>query len=206
VSKSKVGPIVAAVTFFGVALIFWLNFESGKPTGGGKGDVRTPTQTDGTRPGPGKEHPIGDDVVKNHLQIAAVWLDSVSMAGMPEPSSDVIHLEADVKSTADNPNGYAKDEFVAYLKVKYEVVDAASGKTVQSGDLLPMIASDGQHYGANIAKPAPGSYRLVYKIEPPSAGGLGRHVDVAPWWEPFEVSFDWLVEPVETKAVATSGR
>jgi uncharacterized protein involved in high-affinity Fe2+ transport len=201
VSKSKIGPIVAGVTFLGVALIFWLNFEPAKPKVGRP----SPTAQPGG-PGPGKEHPIGDDVVKNHLQIAAVWLDSVSMAGMPEPTSDVIHLEADVKSTAENPNGYAKDEFVAYLKVKYEIVDAASGKLVQSDDLSPMIASDGQHYGANIVKPAPGSYRLIYKIEPPSAGGLGRHIDVAPWWEPFEVSFDWTVEPVEPKAVAASGR
>ena len=60
---------------------------------------------------------------------------------------------------------------------------------------MPMVARDGLHYGASIAMPKAGAYRLTYHIEPPSAGGLGRHSDpvtgVAPWWEPFEVSFDW---------------
>ncbi|HEX3451165.1 MAG TPA: iron transporter [Isosphaeraceae bacterium] len=36
---------------------------------------------------------------------------------------------------------------------------------------------------------------MTYAIDPPSAGGLGRHVDPAtgvdPWWKPFQVSFDW---------------
>jgi uncharacterized protein involved in high-affinity Fe2+ transport len=138
-------------------------------------------------------------VVKNHMTVAAVWLPSVGMAGMPEPSSDVIHLEADVRATADNPNGFAKDEFVPYLKIRYDLIDPASGKPLQSGDLMPMVAADGLHYGANIARPAPGTYRLSYKIEPPSAGGLGRHSDpatgVAPWWEPFEASFEWTMDP-----------
>ena len=43
--------------------------------------------------------------------------------------------------------------------------------------------------------PTAGRYKLTYRIKPPSAGGLGRHADratgVDPWWEPFEVSFDW---------------
>jgi hypothetical protein len=130
------------------------------------------------------------------------------MAGMPDPTDDVIHLEADIRATADNPNGFAKDEFVPYMKVRYEVVDAKSGKSLQGGDLLPMVAADGLHYGANIVKPAPGTCRLVYRIEPPSAGGLGRHVDaatgVAAWWEPFEATFDWEVEAAGSKAPAPS--
>jgi uncharacterized protein involved in high-affinity Fe2+ transport len=32
-------------------------------------------------------------------------------------------------------------------------------------------------------------------VDPPSKGGMGRHSDpvtgVAPWWEPFSVTFDW---------------
>jgi periplasmic iron binding protein len=58
-----------------------------------------------------------------------------------------------------------------------------------------MVARDGLHYGASIAMPTPGSYRLTYRLAPPSAGGLGRHSDpvtgVAPWWQPFEVAYDW---------------
>jgi uncharacterized protein involved in high-affinity Fe2+ transport len=64
--------------------------------------------------------------------------------------------------------------------------------------MTPMVARDGLHYGANIAMPRAGRYTLTYRIEPPWKGGLGRHSDpvtgVAPWWEPFEVSFDWDYE------------
>jgi periplasmic iron binding protein len=203
-SSAKVGTAVTLLIIAGVGAIFLLNREPAqaplRPTGQGSGPQ-----------GPLREWPIGEDVVKNHITIAAVWLPAVGMAGMPEPSSDVIHLEADIHATADNPNGFAKDEFVAYLKIKYELSDTKGGKLLQSGDLMPMVASDGLHYGANIAKPGPGTYRLVYKIEPPSAGGLGRHVDaatgVAAWWEPFEVGFDWIMEADKPQTVAgTSGR
>jgi periplasmic iron binding protein len=202
-SSAKVGTAVTLLIVAGVGAIFLLNRE---PT------QAPPRPTHLVPPRPGSlEHPIGDDVVKHHINIAAVWLPAVGMAGMPEPLSDVIHLEADIHATADNPNGFAKDEFVPYLKIKYELSDAKGGKPLQAGDLMPMVASDGLHYGANIAKPGPGSYRLVYKIEPPSAGGLGRHVDaatgVAAWWEPFEVGFDWTMEAERPQAVAgTSGR
>jgi uncharacterized protein involved in high-affinity Fe2+ transport len=188
----------------GVALIFVLNRESPKPP---VPETMKSSAPPGDRPKPPRETPIGDEVVKNHMTVAAVWLPSVGMAGMPEPSSDVIHLEADVRATADNPNGFAKDEFVPYMKVKYELRDAKGDRVLQSGDLMPMVASDGLHYGANVAKPGPGSYRLIYKLEPPSAGGLGRHVDaatgVAAWWEPFEASFDWTMAP-EKKAAGAS--
>jgi uncharacterized protein involved in high-affinity Fe2+ transport len=203
-SSAKVGTAVTLLIIAGVGAIFLLNREPAqapvRPTGPGP-----------RPPGPLREWPIGEDVVKNHITIAAVWLPAVGMAGMPEPSSDVIHLEADIHATADNPNGFAKDEFVPYLKIKYELSDAKGGKLLQSGDLMPMVASDGLHYGANIAKPGPGTYRLVYKIEPPSSGGLGRHVDaatgVAAWWEPFETTFDWTMEADQGQGTAaTPGR
>jgi uncharacterized protein involved in high-affinity Fe2+ transport len=203
-SSAKVGTAVTLLIVAGVGAIFLLNREP----------AQAPLpQPKVVTPGPGivQERPIGEDVIKNHINVAAVWLPAVGMAGMPEPSNDVIHLEADIKATADNPNGFAKDEFVPYLKIKYELSDTKGGKPLQAGDLMPMVASDGLHYGANIARPGPGSYRLVYKIEPPSAGGLGRHVDaatgVAAWWEPFEVGFDWTMEPDKPTAVAgTSSR
>jgi len=192
--RSKVGLIVTVLIVAGVGGILFLNREPNKPSGKDQPVVKRESKAVAN-----PEHSIGDEVVKNHIQVAAVWLNSVGMAGMPEPSADVIHVEADVRATADNPNGFAKDEFVPYLKVKYQVVDPKSGKVLDSGDFLPMVASDGLHYGANIAKPVPGTYQLVYSIDPPSAGGLGRHSDpatgVAPWWEPFQATFEWTMEP-----------
>jgi uncharacterized protein involved in high-affinity Fe2+ transport len=144
-----------------------------------------------------REYPIGDDVLKNHMRIAAVWLPPIAMEGMPASAAgDVIHLEADIHATEENPNGFAKDEFVPYLKIHYTIapVGDASAPTYR-GELIPMVARDGLHYGASLAMPKAGAFRLTYSLEPPSAGGLGRHSDaatgVAPWWEPFEVAFDW---------------
>lgn len=199
-NRSKLGLAVTILIAAGVILILVLNREPGRPSSDHPALARsgTPTIPTGDKPAGFREYPIGDEVVKNHLLIAAVWLPSVGMAGMPAPTEDVIHLEADIKGTADNPNGIAKDEKVAYLRVKYDLRDARTGASLQSGDLMPMRASDGLHYGANIAKPAPGDYRLVYTIEPPAPGGLGMHSDpatgVAPWWSPFEASFDWTME------------
>lgn len=145
-----------------------------------------------------REYPIGDEVVQNEIRIAAVWLPPIQMEGMPDAPSDLIHVEADVHAVEGNRNGFAKDEFVPYLKVSYEirrVGDPVDGPPFASGPMIPMVARDGLHYGANIAMPQAGDYKLVYHVEPPSAGGLGRHADaatgVAPWWKPFDVSFDW---------------
>jgi periplasmic iron binding protein len=107
----------------------------------------------------------------------------------------VIHLEADIHATEGNPNGIAKDEFVSYLKIQYRIVaEGGQGPPIE-GPLYPMLAKDGYHYGASLSLPKPGLYRLTYHIEPPSAGGLGLHRDpltgVAPWWEPFDVEFEW---------------
>ncbi len=114
---------------------------------------------------------------------------------MGNAGAEILHLEADVKATEGNPNGFAMGEFVPYLKIAYEIVPSAGGAAIQKGELMPMIASDGLHYGASVAMPKAGSFRLNYAIQPPSAGGLGRHSDpvtgVAPWWAPFVATFEW---------------
>ncbi len=52
-----------------------------------------------------------------------------------------------------------------------------------------MVASDGPHYGANLALDGPGEYTVTFHIRPPEDNGLLRHFDretgVAPWWKPF---------------------
>jgi uncharacterized protein involved in high-affinity Fe2+ transport len=191
----------------GVALIMALNLNL-NPTPPGPSSSVTPTSPESPSPSPApaptglkpagfREYPIGDEVLKEHMRIAAVWLPPIAMEGMPAMSAggDVIHLEADIHATEGNPNGFAKDEFVPYLKIQYAITPTEGGAAVHRGELLPMVARDGLHYGASIAMPAPGAYRLTYSLEPPSAGGLGRHSDpvtgVAPWWKPFEVAYDW---------------
>jgi len=211
VNKTWTGPLVTGLIVVGVLTILILNFQPDRAT-------KEPSKAD---PAPGvsrsdqipisggvRENPIGETVVKNHLQINSVWLAGVAMDGMSAASGDhpdVIHLEADIRSTEGNPNGFAKDEFVPYLKVTYEIRPVLGGPVIDLGELHPMIASDGLHYGASVAMPRPGHYRLIYRIEPPSTGGLGRHVGlggVAPWWEPFAAEFDWSVEAPSPASLA----
>ena len=205
-SRRLLGPFVTVLMFAGVAVVLIANSQappksttSTPPAPG----IGTGTAAAGVGAAPGsvkpagfREYPIGDTVA-NHLSIAAVWLPSVQM-DLDAPRTDgpdLIHLEADVRATGGNPNGFAKEEFVPYLKIRYAIAPAAGGPPIQRGELVPMVASDGLHYGASVDMPKAGSFQLTYAIEPPSAGGLGRHHDpvtgVAPWWSPFEVAFDW---------------
>ena len=220
-TKSWAGPLVVGVIVVGIGGFLFLNLEGPKPANAPAANppavgqaAPAPAATPGaandpvvTNAAPIREYPIGDEVEQNHIRVAAVWLPAVTMDNMPsDPSMHPIHIEADVKALANNPNGFAKDEKVDYLKVAYTLIPAAGGPPVAAGDLTPMMARDGFHYGATIAMPAPGSYKLVYAIQPPSAGGLGRHSDpatgVAPWWEPFQASFDWDVDAHDASAVS----
>jgi uncharacterized protein involved in high-affinity Fe2+ transport len=198
------GPLITILILGGVALILVANLDlKGGSTSPGSVSVPTaiapspsPPQPTGGVPIGFREYPIGEEQVRHHIRIAAVWLPPVMMEGMGDlPGSDVIHLEADVRATEGNPNGFAKDEFVPYLKVRYRIEPAGGGKPLHEGDMTPMVARDGLHYGASVAMPKPGRYRLHYHIDPPSAGGLGRHSDpatgVAAWWPPFDLFFDW---------------
>jgi uncharacterized protein involved in high-affinity Fe2+ transport len=85
----------------------------------------------GPRRAPGRlpRNPIGDEVEQNALRIASVWLPSVRVEGQDVVAgTDVIHLEADIHALADNPNGFAKDEFVPYMQIAYEIAPAAGGR------------------------------------------------------------------------------
>ena len=208
------GPLLASLVVFGVAGLLYLNLEPSKrtpqwpvtrsatpsleagPAIDGAGELRPKLQ----------EYPIGEEVQKNQVRIAAVWLRSIMMDGMASSSPGLVHVEADVRALANNPNGFALDEFVPYLKVRY-TLDDAKGARIGEGEMIPMVAADGLHYGSSMELPPAGTYALTYHIEPPSAGGLGRHSDpasgVAPWWEPFDATFEWEIEAPEPAAAAS---
>jgi uncharacterized protein involved in high-affinity Fe2+ transport len=204
-SKRASGWVVAVFILGAIATFLALNIDTRpsrvtKPGKASRDDVAKPAQpVVNITPAGFREYPIGDEAEQNHLRIAAVWLPAVHLAGEPASADDVIHLEADVRSTEGNPNGFAKDEFVPYLVIRYTIQPAKGGDPM-SGEMVPMVARDGLHYGASIQMPGPGEYKLTYAVEPPSSGGLGRHDDpatgVAPWWKPFRVSYDWDYEPV----------
>lgn len=149
----------------------------------------------------GKEYPIGKPQTGGGMEVAAVYLQPIEMepAGMMRPAAQSdIHLEADIHATKDNPNGFADGEWMPYLVVRYELSKSDGGQVIK-GDLMPMVANDGPHYGDNVRLMGPGKYKLSLTIAPPSANPhvpFGRHVDketgVGPWFKPFTANFEFV--------------
>ena len=144
-----------------------------------------------------KEYPAGEPVTMNEMEIAAVYLQPIDMEprgmGLAAAKSD-IHLEADISAIEGNKNGFGKGEWIPYLTINYTLVNKDTGDK-QSGTFMPMVASDGPHYGNNIKMMGVGNYTVTYHIEPPPKAGMHRHTDketgVARWWKPFDVKFDF---------------
>ena len=210
-----VGGLVAAGIVAAVGVVLVLNLEDSRKLSRttpqppvAPAEIKAPAEANVTaRPANFREYPIGEDE-RDGIRVAAVWLPAIHMEGMPQGSGgpEVIHLEADVRALAENPNGFAKGEFVPYMTIRYEIAPATGGEPM-SGTMIPMVARDGLHYGASVSLPKPGKYKLTYRVEPPSSGGLGRHDDpvtgVGPWWKPFALTWDW---DYEGTAAAAGGK
>ena len=149
-----------------------------------------------------KEVPIGPHVIRNGVEVGAVYLQPIEMDPpdmmRPAAQSD-IHLEADIRAAKDNANGFAEGDWMPELQVRFEVTklngDAPTDQTA-SGRMMPMVANDGPHYGDNVKLFGPGRYRLKLTVGPPGPGDhFGRHVDketgVGPWFKPFELIQDF---------------
>ena len=150
------------------------------------------------------EYPIGVPQTKAGMVISAVYLQPIKMepAGIMRPAakSDV-HLEADIHAAKNNPNGFAEDDWIPYLRVKYKVTKSGDSHVLE-GMFMPMVANDGPHYGDNAKLMGPGKYTLTLTISPPGRD-FGRHVDketgVGPWFKPFSVSFNFIYAGVGKK-------
>lgn len=147
------------------------------------------------------EYPIGKPAELNGLEVAAVYLQPIEMApaGMmrPTPDSD-IHLEADIHATADNKNGLPEGAWAPYLNIQYALQKQGSEQVV-TGNLMPMVANDGPHYGDNVKLDGPGKYQLTFTVGSPETAPnnhFGRHVDketgVSPWFKTFEVKYEFV--------------
>lgn len=137
------------------------------------------------------EHPAGDPVQINGMEVAGVFLQPVkmdpAMSGQDAAKTD-IHLEADIAALPGNENGFEAGAWMPYLSVDYTLAKKDSDWK-SNGKFMPMVASDGPHYGANVKLDGPGEYQVTFKISPPSQNGFMRHFDketgVAEWWAPF---------------------
>lgn len=146
------------------------------------------------------ETPIGLSHTVNGMEIAAVYLQAIEMepkdgpfAMLAREKSD-IHLEADIRAVEGNPNGFAAGEWVPNLTINYTLIKLDTNQKIE-GHFMPMVASDGPHYGDNVKMLGVGKYKLIYRIESPLKQGFGRHTDketgVGPWFKPFEVEWEF---------------
>ncbi|WP_406676790.1 iron transporter [Neomoorella carbonis] len=150
-----------------------------------------------------QEYPIGDEKEVEGLKIAAVYFQPVAMepagAGLAPDKAD-IHLEADITATPDNKTGFGVGEWVPYLNVKYKLKKLDNGQVVE-GTFMPMNASDGPHYGANVKMLGAGKYELTYIVESPEKQGYALHTDKETgvegrfWKKPVEVKWEFNFIP-----------
>lgn len=155
-----------------------------------------------------KEYPIGKPQEKYGMSLSAVYLQPIVMDPpnmMHAAAQSDIHLEADIRAAKTNTNGFAEGDWIPYLVVHYALTKLGDNKVVK-GDMMPMVANDGPHYGDNVKLMGPGKYRLTMEIEPPTADPhthFGRHVDketgVGPWFPKFSVDYDFVFAGVGKK-------
>ncbi|MDR2798789.1 MAG: iron transporter [Treponema sp.] len=147
--------------------------------GGGKQQGTKPASTVSPGEVAGfEEFPLGDDFELGPLNVAGVYFQPVDMepsgAGLPASQADM-HIEADISALEGNGLGYGAGDFVPNLTVDYEITKS-TGYRIE-GTFMPMNASDGPHYGANIKLDGPGEYTVRFIIKNPEAQGYVLHVD-----------------------------
>ncbi|MGP1419878.1 MAG: iron transporter [Sphaerochaetaceae bacterium] len=124
------------------------------------------------------EYPIFEDVELGFISLSAVYFQPVPMSlGNGNIKGFDLHLEADI-SALENKLGFGVGDWVPYLTVDYEL-KGSNGKVAASGTFMAMSASDGPHYGANIALPNSDTYSLKLTIHSPEENGYLLHTDAA---------------------------
>ncbi|MDR2648283.1 MAG: iron transporter [Clostridiales bacterium] len=122
------------------------------------------------------EYPIFEDQEVGFLNVSAVYFQPVPMSnGNGNIEGFDIHLEADISALA-NDLGFGTGDWVPYLTVDYEVT-GSDGSAAASGTFMEMSASDGPHYGANIALPNADTYSVTFTIHSPEENGYMLHTD-----------------------------
>ena len=134
------------------------------------------------------------------MTMSMVYFQPVDMAPVesatPKEGSD-LHIEVDLTAN-ENPYSFPVDGWVPYLSIDYVINDAETGAEVLTGSMMPMAASDGPHYGNNIAL-KDGLYDITLSIKSPAENGYLLHVDEETgveadgfWTEPLEATWtEW---------------
>ncbi len=157
------------------------------------------------------EYPIGSPQNVAGMEVGAVYLQAVEMepeGHMTKASAADIHLEADIHALATNTNGFPEGFWIPHLLVRYELTKVPGGEVIK-GDMMPMVASDGPHYGDNVKLKGPGKYKVKFIVYPPNAkenpqgNHFGRHTDratgVRPWFKAVELEWEFVYAGVGKK-------
>ena len=118
---------------------------------------------------------IFSGVEKEFLNLNAVYFQPVDMTGGYKAEDYDCHLELDV-SALQNGLGYGTGDWVPYLTVEYEV-SKNDGSFSDNGTFMPMAASDGPHYGANIKLNGDGLYTVTFTVKFPDSSTYLIHTD-----------------------------
>ena len=118
---------------------------------------------------------IFSGVEKEFLNLNAVYFQPVDMTGGYKAEDYDCHLELDV-SALKNGLGYGTGDWVPYLTVEYEV-SKNDGSFTDNGTFMPMAASDGPHYGANIKLNGDGLYNVTFTVKFPDSSTYLIHTD-----------------------------
>ncbi len=153
-----------------------------------------------------EEFPLGDDIAfEPYINVAGVYFQPVDMypdnLGL-SPDKSNMHIEADISALEGNGLGFGKGDWVPFLTVECEITEKESGKVAYEGTFMPMSASDGPHYGANINLEEAGTYMVKFIIKDPSSNGYVLHVDETTgverheWWpEPLVAEWEFNYTP-----------
>ena len=157
------------------------------------------------------EYPIGAEEDNERevgfMSIAMVYFQPVDMApaGQSLAKEDAnLHIEADITAN-ENPYGFGVGDWVPYLTINYVIHDK-DGKIAAEGAFMPMAASDGPHYGANIMLQPGEDYSVTLSILSPAENGYLLHIDPetgvegnfeADWTEPLTSTWEhWDFAPL----------
>lgn len=150
---------------------------------------------------------IGDPVVRNGMQIGALYIQAVKMdMGHGGHDSHGGHEESTSAAGHDSHGGHGMHQAGSHATsgdLHLEAAIAASADndwgfpegawipylTIEwklekkgsdwrsNGTFLPMAASEGPHYGDNLNLDGPGKYTVTYRISPPDQNVFPRHFD-----------------------------
>lgn len=181
--NKKVVALLTSAVLASSALTGCGNTESTTDTGNGASSetVQGETSEDAGAAAPGEEagfteYPIFEDQECGFLNVSAVYFQPVPMSNGNEKTDDFdIHLEADI-AALENKLGYGVGDWVPYLTVDYKITNSKD-KVAAEGTFMEMSASDGPHYGANIALPDADTYKVEFTIHSPEENGYLLHTD-----------------------------